>query len=154
LTPSAVVHTNEHVTPYDSDRGSWQAAPSGRQGRILLVEDDFAVRRTLAEVLIDEGYDVDCAANGAEAVLTLGSSPVKPRVIILDLWMPYMDGLEFRALQRSLPWMADIPVIVITAGGVPLADAEGLGLTCTLRKPLNLEDLLSNIEKLALPASS
>jgi hypothetical protein len=43
---------------------------------------------------------------------------------------------------------------VITAGGLSLAIAEGLGLTCTLRKPLNLEDLLSNIEKLALPASS
>jgi len=72
--------------------------PNSRHGRILLVEDDFAVRRTLAEVLIDEGYDVDCAANGAEAILSLGSSP-RPRVIILDLWMPYMDGLEFRALQ-------------------------------------------------------
>jgi len=47
--------------------------------------------------------------------------------------------------------MADIPVIVITAGGLPVADVEGLGLTCTLRKPLNLEDLLNNIEKLSLP---
>ena len=128
--------------------------PSSRHGRILLVEDDFAIRRTLAEALIDEGYEVDCAANGAEAVLNLGSSLIKPRVIILDIWMPYMDGLEFRALQQSLPWMADIPVIVITAGGLSLAVAEGLGLTCTLRKPLNLQDLLSNIEKLALPAPS
>ena len=154
MTPFAVVRTNEHVVPNTTDSGSWTTAPSGRQGRILLVEDDFAVRRTLAEVLIDEGYDVDCAANGAEAVLNLGSSPIKPRVIILDLWMPYMDGLEFRALQQSLPWMADIPVIVITAGGLSLAVAQGLGLTCALRKPLNLEDLLSNIERLALPASS
>jgi CheY-like chemotaxis protein len=120
----------------------------------LLVEDDFAVRRTLAQVLIDEGYDVDCAANGAEAVLRLGSNLVKPRVIILDLWMPYMDGLEFRAIQKTLPSMADIPVIVITAGGLARADAEGLGLTCTLMKPLNLEALLSTIEKVALPGAS
>jgi hypothetical protein len=62
-------------------------------------------------------------ANGAEAVLRSGSSALKPKVIILDLWMPYMDGLEFRAMQQSLPSMADIPVML----GAAAIGAFGLG---------------------------
>src|SRR4029079_8341817 len=82
---------------------------------ILLVEDDFVLRTSLAELFMSHGYTVDCAAHGLEAFHRLNISPVKPSVIVLDLMMPHMDGLEFRALQRALPSFCDVPVVVITA---------------------------------------
>src|SRR5882757_1816224 len=79
--------------------------PSGEPASplsILVVDDDFAIRRAIAEILGDEGYDVRCAANGLEALEVLGERVLRPTLIILDLWMPRMDGLKFRELQRSL----------------------------------------------------
>src|ERR1700759_3007908 len=92
-------------------------APRGgpTSGPILLVEDEFAIRRTIAEILIGEGYEVECAANGREALNMLAEHLVRPRLIILDLWMPQMDGLQFRALQQSITRIASVPVLVITA---------------------------------------
>src|SRR4029077_7377228 len=86
-------------------------------GLILLVEDGGMLRSTLAELLNGEGYDVECAANGLDALRRLASPP-KPSLILLDIMLPYMDGLEFRAVQRTTPEIADIPVIVLTAVGV------------------------------------
>jgi len=65
---------------------------------------------TIAEILLDEGYDVQCAANGLEALTILEDRALRPTLIILDLWMPKMDGLQFRSFrasgprQRSLSW--------------------------------------------------
>ena len=84
---------------------------------ILLIEDDFMLRGSLAAVLQSEGYRVESAANALDALRRLERAP-KPSLILLDIMLPYMDGLEFRALQRAAPDMADIPVIVITAVGV------------------------------------
>jgi CheY-like chemotaxis protein len=136
-TPSPFV-----VSPKD-------ARPVLPQRTILLIEDDFATRRTIAELLIDEGFQVVCAANGAEAVGVLHSSPVKPALIILDIWMPFMDGIEFRAIQRSLPSVKDIPVVVMTAGGFRPEVAEGLGLSRVLRKPIHESELLEAVRQLA-----
>ena len=84
---------------------------------ILLIEDDFMLRGSLAVVLESEGYRVECEANALDALRRLERAP-KPSLILLDIMLPYMDGLEFRALQRATPELADIPVIVITAVGV------------------------------------
>jgi CheY-like chemotaxis protein len=69
---------------------------------ILLIEDDQATRRSLAEALTEEGYDVHCASNGLEAVVALGAAVEKPALMLLDLWMPMMDGFEFHAIQKSV----------------------------------------------------
>jgi CheY-like chemotaxis protein len=115
-------------------------------GRILLVEDDFAIRAVLAQVLMDEGYELICAACGAEAFELLQSPRTRPDAILLDLWMPNMDGLEFRALQSRFPDTAAIPVVVITAGGAREEELHALGLRHVLRKPLYLEALLRTLE--------
>jgi CheY-like chemotaxis protein len=115
--------------------------------RILLVEDDFAIRSVIAQVLTDEGHDLTCAANGAEALAILQSARRKPDLILLDLWMPYMSGLEFRELQSRLVDMAGIPIVVITAGGAHDEELRALGLRHVLRKPLELELLLRTIER-------
>jgi CheY-like chemotaxis protein len=117
--------------------------PSASSAPILVVDDDFSIRRTIAEVLSDEGYEVKCAANGREALSILGDRGGRPGLIILDLWMPSMDGLEFRALQKSLAALSDIPVLVITASRFLPRELKDLGLRHVLRKPIHLDALLA-----------
>jgi CheY-like chemotaxis protein len=115
---------------------------------ILIVEDDFAIRHTLANVLTEEGYDVTAAADGREALSLLAEGGFRPRLIVLDLWMPSMNGLEFRELQKDYARWADIPVLVITASQVLPSELASLGLTNVLQKPLQLEELLAKAEEL------
>jgi CheY-like chemotaxis protein len=117
----------------------------GRQsGLVLLVEDDIDTRETVGELLEDHGYSVLGAGNGAEAVRLLHSGRV-PSVILLDLMMPVMDGYRFRAQQRSDPALAEIPVIVMTAGeSIAL---EELDVSAIVRKPLHVPRLLATIDQ-------
>jgi CheY-like chemotaxis protein len=124
------------------------------QGTILLVEDDFVLRTSLAELLISHGYAVDCAAHGLEAFQRLNSERGRPAVIVLDLMMPYMDGLEFRRLQRALPSMSDVPVVVLTANGRSAADAEKMDVHETFYKPVNTSRFLETIRMLVRPAAA
>jgi CheY-like chemotaxis protein len=124
--------------------------PVGEEGLILLVEDDFMLRTSLAEILQLEGYRVECAANGLDALRRLERAP-KPSLILLDIMLPYMDGLEFRGLQRANPEMADIPVIVITAVGIRRDIADELDLRDAFVKPLDKPRLLAAIRRHCAP---
>jgi len=110
---------------------------------ILVVDDDPDIRDSLREVLEEEGYAVACVGNGREALDYLHREP-RPRVILLDLMMPIMDGWQFRREQKKDPVIADIPLIVITATGKRpvLIDAEEL-----VMKPLDLGRLFEAIER-------
>jgi two-component system, chemotaxis family, chemotaxis protein CheY len=137
--------------------GPTQAAPNtlgpsaaAEPGLILLIEDDFMLRGSLAAVLQSEGYKVECAANALDALRRLERAP-KPSLILLDLMLPYMDGLEFRALQRAAPEIADIPVIVITAVGVRPEVAAELDLRQSFFKPLERTRLLEAIRRHCAP---
>jgi CheY-like chemotaxis protein len=117
------------------------------QGPVLIIEDDASLRESIAELLEMEGYDVECARNGREALDQLRHVPV-PCLIILDLMMPVMDGWEFRRRQKSDPALPDIPVLVISGawnmgpqGEVPDADAY-------LVKPFGVEEFLATVERL------
>ena len=83
---------------------------------ILLVEDDFDVREALAETLRDEGYAVECAVDGVQALDYLRGGG-RPGLILLDLMMPRMSGSEFRMVQKVDPQLADLPVVLISADG-------------------------------------
>jgi CheY-like chemotaxis protein len=122
-------------------------------GLILLVEDDFVLRSSLATFLHAEGYRVESAANALDALRRLERAP-KPSLILLDIMLPYMDGLEFRALQRATPAIADIPVIVITAVGVRPDVAAELDLRQALFKPLERPKLLHAIRGHCTPSTS
>ena len=84
--------------------------------RLLLVDDDDAIRESLREALEEDGFEVVTAANGREALDRLRSSP-RPSAILLDLMMPVMNGWEFRDAQLSDPSLRAIPVLVISASG-------------------------------------
>jgi CheY-like chemotaxis protein len=116
---------------------------------ILVIEDDREIREALADVLHGEGYEVKCAVDAREAWAGLQGGWDKPSLIILDLWLPGMHGLEFRAIQLATPETADIPVVVVTAGGVAPQEAAALGLSYVLRKPLDIELFLRVVRRLS-----
>lgn len=116
---------------------------------ILLVEDDFILRGALTEMLHDEGYLVECAANGVEGLRRL-LQPPRPALVLLDIMMPHMDGLTFRATQLALPGVADIPVIVISAVG-PGRGAAELAFARTFSKPIDTTGLLLSIREVLDP---
>ena len=86
---------------------------SGRR-RLLLVEDDFILRMHLAELLMLEGYEVICAADGAQALSRLLRDPPFS-VIVLDLELPHIDGFSFRTVQLQSPTLREIPTIAFTS---------------------------------------
>jgi CheY-like chemotaxis protein len=116
--------------------------------RILLVEDDPALRTALAEVLADAGYDVACANDGRDALSQLGACAA-PSVILLDLAMPVMDGWSFRAAQRRDPRLASIPTVVLSGslGADPRA-LEELEPAAALTKPFELDRLIETVQRL------
>ncbi len=112
---------------------------------VMVVEDDRDVRESLAEVLSDSDYRSLQAANGQEAMDRLRASPDRPCVILLDIMMPVMDGLQFRALQCEDPQLRSIPVVVLTAHANILEAASRMRADACLKKPVQLDDLLEAV---------
>src|SRR5436190_19900143 len=94
---------------------------------IMIVEDDPDTREMLERFLQLEGFDVRTAANGQIALQSLQADS-SPRVILLDLMMPVMNGWQFRQAQTKDPRLSQIPVVVVTAAGaredIPSIDAD------------------------------
>ena len=111
---------------------------------LLLVEDDDDIRDTLAEILTQEGYDVLAARDGREA-LDLAALAPRPRLILLDLRMPVMDGVQFRRCQLGDARLSDVPVIVLTAANDEIAHDSVLQGCGRLRKPVDLDELLATV---------
>ena len=82
--------------------------------KILVIEDDTDIREALVFLLESEGYEVAAAENG-KAALDLLSQGRNPELILVDLFMPVMDGLTFRKKQLGRPEIAKIPVILMSA---------------------------------------
>ncbi len=112
-----------------------------RARRVLVVDDEPQVRATIREALSLEGYDVSEASNGAEALALLPT--LLPEVIVLDLWMPVMDGWAFRRAQSASH--ADIPVIVMSALDLSSPRLEELGADALIGKPFDLEVLYDTV---------
>jgi len=112
---------------------------------ILVVEDDPDIRDVVGDVLALRGYRVTCAGHGLEALEILRATAEKPRLILLDLSMPVMDGWAFLAAQASDPSIDAIPVVVMTAVPTLTAPYPGTACTRTLRKPIALADLIHAI---------
>ena len=116
-----------------------------RSGRILVVDDEVNARTALAELLRDEGYEVETAADAFKA---LGKyEAFSPHVVVTDLKMPGMDGLE---LVKKLRAMEDPPIVVVmTAFGAVSSAVEAMraGAADYLTKPLNFEELLSVVDR-------
>jgi CheY-like chemotaxis protein len=106
---------------------------------VLIVEDDDESRQLLSEILELEGFKVAAASNGAEALQYLQYSE-RPCLIVLDVFMPVMDGRQFRTLQLKDHKLAKIPTVVLSAQDP--SSISDLAATKVIRKPLDVNDLL------------
>ena len=111
---------------------------------ILVVDDDPCIRGLISEALDWEGYPVVTAANGAEALKVVETTP--PALVVLDMQMPVLDGPGFvRALrERGLR----LPVLVLTAATNARRYASELNADGFIPKPFDLTQLLTTVEQL------
>jgi CheY-like chemotaxis protein len=115
-------------------------------GPVLIVEDDAGIRESVCQILDDEGFPTVSASNGKEALALLRSLSVPPRLILLDLMMPIMNGWEFYELISRDKSMSSIPVVVMSAQETDVYS----GSLRLLRKPLALDQLLATVNEICL----
>ena len=117
-------------------------AVSGRNVNVLVVDDQEVIRETLQTALDDEGFTVETAANGREALDIL--ERWKPCVILLDLMMPVMDGWAFRAEQKRSG--SNVPVVLLSAAGELTAHQRALDAAAVIAKPFDIDRVIRTIE--------
>jgi len=121
--------------------------------RVLVVDDDAALRRALTINLRARRYDVDAAADGRQALRLAAAGP---DVVVLDLGLPDMDGVE---VVRGLRGWSDVPIIVLSARDSQAAKVDALdaGADDYVTKPFGMDELLARIRaslRRATPASA
>ncbi|MGC4119953.1 MAG: response regulator [Myxococcales bacterium] len=119
---------------------------AGPHASILVVDDELDVRLTLSEVLQFEGYEVQTAGNGREALECMERGAC-PAVVLLDLMMPEMNGFEFLQRVRADPRLRKTAIIVLTAFGrmAEKLEAQRLMVEDFLEKPFEFDHLLEAI---------
>lgn len=115
--------------------------------KVLLIEDNQDISQALGATLNEIGYEVDYAFNGKEGFDHL-INHVPPNLILLDLFMPVMSGFEFRSRQLQIPYLAQIPVVMISADCCLKQRCSTLHLKHFLKKPFQFEDLLSILDSM------
>jgi CheY-like chemotaxis protein len=112
---------------------------------VLVVEDDTDLRDAYRAILSRAGYNVLTACDGQEALEVLEAG-IRPRLILLDLMMPVMNGYEFRAAQRMRPELAKIPTVLLTAEPGADETARRLGCVGALHKPVQWGRLAEQVQ--------
>jgi two-component system chemotaxis response regulator CheY len=112
---------------------------------ILVVDDDEDIRYAMSDTLEAEGYRVMLAEDGRDALLRLRTGAELPCLILLDLMMPNMDGIEFRGEQQRDPTLSSIPVVLLSADSQVKRKAAALGVAGSMAKPVRMAELLTII---------
>ena len=122
--------------------------PEEKLSRVLLVEDAPFLRYAFGRLLRLHGYEVMEANNGLEALESI--SQFRPQLVVTDLMMPVMDGVELIRRLRANPETADLPVVAITADGTSHAEARAreAGAVDFITKPIDLPGLLERLRAL------
>ena len=120
-------------------------APMNSQDRVLVVDDDPALRNLLSDYLTDVGFSVDLAADGEQMRRALSTS--MPDVIVLDLMLPGADGL---ALTREVRASSNVPILMLSARGDEIDRVVGLevGADDYIAKPFSPRELLARLRAL------
>ena len=124
---------------------------------VLVVDDSAAIRKILQRVLRQTGMAIGAiheAGDGQEALSIL--QRVKPGLILTDINMPKMDGLQFLAALKEIESWRDIPVVVITTEGgeAKVGEAVRLGATGYVRKPFTADQIKEKLSGILDPAGT
>lgn len=114
------------------------------KGTVLVVDDDEDLLEIVRDVILQEGFDVIVAQDGAEALERMRTGKV-PCLVLLDLKMPGMSGQEFRRRQLEDEKLAGVPVVGFTGLSNGEDEARLLALSSYLRKPVHLHHLLETV---------
>ena len=116
-----------------------------RRSRVLVVDDSLSVRRAIGSLLEDQGYEIVLARDGIEAVKAM--EVARPDVVLTDLEMPNMNGLELAAHVRSRAELAHLTVIMITSRSMDKhrRQAMSAGVNIFLNKPFSEHELLQHV---------
>lgn len=129
-----------------ADPDSVRPAPEATRVRVLLAEDDRALRRFLEVVLQRAGYEVIPAADGLEAMKIALSSKVD--IVVTDAMMPNLSGHEFCRFLRNSQTLAHLPVILLSALERKETNQDSAHVDAFLAKPVSGEGLVECIESL------
>jgi CheY-like chemotaxis protein len=116
--------------------------------RILVVDDDKTTRKMLSLILKSKGYDVVTAENGMDGLQKLGLEQIN--LILTDMNMPYMDGIEFTKQVRANPDFSHIPIVMLTteADEEEKQRAYKAGVDDYLVKPATAEQIVDSMKKI------
>lgn len=110
---------------------------------ILIVDDEPTITEVVAEVLGDEGYATITARGGSDALALMAAQ--RPDLMLLDLVMPEMSGIDLLARLQGDANLASIPVVMMTAGSYGNLVLSHGGPTQLLSKPFNVDDLIATV---------
>jgi CheY-like chemotaxis protein len=119
---------------------------------VLIIEDRDYLRQILTAVLQDYGYPTVGLASAALALERLHE--LKPRLVLLDMHMPGMDGREFLIRLRANPAWSDLPVLVISGFGETMLPSRDRRALAVLEKPFDNATLLSFVQQMIGPAGA
>ncbi|HXG64404.1 MAG TPA: response regulator, partial [Blastocatellia bacterium] len=112
--------------------------------KVLVVEDDTDSRKLLEYELQSDGFEVITAEDGLEGLEK--AHELKPDIIITDVNMPRLDGIELTEQLREEREFEDVPIVVVSAAGSgDLRQAMAAGASCSMRKPVDLDALITTI---------
>jgi two-component system, chemotaxis family, chemotaxis protein CheY len=114
---------------------------------VLVVDDTDAIREIVVELLSDEGYRTAGAPHGKAALAYLASGPWLPRLILLDLMMPVMNGWQFAQALRAHSVYVSIPIILMSAGANVHEARRALNVVGAVPKPLDFDHLCALVRQ-------
>ena len=112
---------------------------------VLVVDDDPLQRNILKVILSDEGYETHIASSGDEALRI--AKTLEPDVVLTDLWMRDMDGMELMKKLRSQVYTPEIIIMSAFGGILPIMEAVGKGECRYIEKPLEKDNILLSIKQ-------
>jgi CheY-like chemotaxis protein len=116
---------------------------------VLVVDDDPAIRGLVADALREEGYIVDLAAHGREALDAMRAR--RPSTVVLDLMMPVMDGFSFMEACHLEQLCDNVPIVVISAVHDALQRINEIPVNACIAKPFDLDSLVRTVGQFARP---
>ncbi len=122
---------------------------------ILVVDDELGIRALLSEILTDEGHTVELAENAAQA--RAARERCKPQLVLLDIWMPDVDGITLLKEWAGAGLLPRMPVIMMSGHGTidTAVEATKFGAAAFLEKPITLQKLLRAVDQaLTKPSAS